>query len=90
MVSTDLALARWADRARVAPQTARSVPMRPPATNAKMDNILPTPVGVITSAQMATTSLEKVMLGEFARLARLHATPVLDLTGAQSASKECS
>ena len=33
---------------------------------------------------MATTSLEKVMLGEFARLARLHATPVLDLTGAQS------
>lgn len=49
MVSTDLALARWADRARVAPQTARSVPMRPPATNAKMDNILPTPIGVITS-----------------------------------------
>lgn len=39
MVSTDLVLARWADRARVAPQTARSVPMRPPATNAKMDNI---------------------------------------------------
>ena len=39
MVSTDLALARWADRARGAPPTARSVPMPPPATNAKMGSI---------------------------------------------------
>ena len=51
MVSTDLVLVRWADRARVAPQTARSVPMRPPATNAKMGNILPTPIGVIMSPE---------------------------------------
>eukprot|EP00438_Fugacium_kawagutii_P003051 Skav229454 [mRNA] locus=scaffold397:312250:318842:+ [translate_table: standard] len=67
-----------------APRTARCVRMRPRATNVKTASTSRTPTGVIMSAQMATTSSEKAMWVESARCAKLLATPVLDLTCAQS------